>query len=99
MEENDNGKDEQEGDRVTDKHMAYRIETVQKKLNHPNPLTRGVQPRPQPTRMPLRQFEARGWQPYFARYGQRRWRRRRRSRAPGSRSESRLRWSPLPDAR
>src|ERR1700704_6121828 len=99
VEENDDGQDEQEGDRVTDKHMAYRIETMQKKLKHPNPLTRSSRLRPQPSRMPLRQFEARGWQPYFAHYGQRRWRRRRTEGAPDCRSESKPRWWPQPAAR
>src|ERR1700760_2820784 len=98
MEENDDGQDEQEGDRVTDKHMAYRIETIQKKVEHSNPLTRSPRLRPQPSKMPLRQFEARGWRPYFAHYGQRRWRRRPSSAVPDSRSESRPRSSPRPGA-
>jgi hypothetical protein len=40
MEENDDGKHEQKGDDVTDKTMAQRIETMQKKLGHPIPLNR-----------------------------------------------------------
>src|SRR5262249_31192869 len=99
VEEHDDRQNEQKGDRVADKHMAYRIETMQKKLNHPNPLTRSLKLRPQPSRMPLRQFEARGWQPYFVQYGQQRWRRRRTKAAPDSRTESRPRWSPPPAAR
>src|SRR5215470_20032408 len=99
MEENDDGENEQEGDRVTDKHMAYRIETMHKKVEHSNPLMRSTRPRPQPSKMPLRQFEARGWQPYFERYGQRRWHRRRMQVVPDSRTESRPRWSLPPGAR
>src|SRR5674476_1473206 len=99
MEENDNGKHEQEGDDVTDEAMAQRIETMQKKLGHPIPLNQSRKPCPQPSRMPLRQFEARGWQLYFARYGQRQWRRPRTSGARGCRSESSPRSSPRRGAR
>src|ERR1700687_5684225 len=75
VEENDDRQHEQEGDDVADEPMAQRIETMQKKLGHPIPLNQSRRPCPQPSRMPLRQFEARGWQLYFARYGQRRWHR------------------------
>ena len=88
VEENDDRQNEQKGDNVTDEPMAQRIETMQKKLGHPIPLKQSRRPCPQPSRMPLRQFEARGWQLYFARYGQRRWRRRRTSEARDYRSES-----------
>src|ERR1700682_5881191 len=90
MEEDDNRQDEQKGDRVTDEHMTQRIETMQEKLGHPIPLKQSRKPCPQRSRMPLRQFEARGWQLYFVRYGQRRWHRPRTSMAPNCRSESRL---------
>src|SRR5476651_1058527 len=99
MEEDDDGEHKQEGDDVTDEAMAQRIETMQKKLRHPIPLTQSRKPCPQPSRMPLRQFEARGWRPYFARYGQRRWRHRPTSEAPDCRTESRPRWSLRPAAR
>src|SRR5215470_12522764 len=99
MEENDDGENEQEGDRVTDKHMAYRIETMHKKVEHSNPLMRSTRPRPQPSKMPLRQFEARGWQPYFERYGQRRWRRQPMPSAPYCWCESSSRWCSRPAAR
>src|ERR1700724_3887812 len=93
LEENDDRQHEQEGDDVADEPMAQRIETMQKKLGHPIPLNQSRKPCPQSTRMPLRQFEARGWQLYFARYGQWRWHRPQRSMAPGSRSgSSRSRW-------
>src|SRR5258707_8833770 len=75
VEENDNRQHEQEGDDVPNEPMAQRIETMQKKLGHPIPLNQSRRPCPQPSRMPLRQFEAIGWQLYFARYGQRRWHR------------------------
>src|SRR5664279_6658631 len=88
VEEDDEGEDEQKGDHVTDEPMAQRTETMQKKLGHPIPLNQSRKPCPQPSRMPLRQFEARGWQLYFARYGQRRWHRPRRSTAPDCRSVS-----------
>src|SRR6201995_3503208 len=99
VEEHDDGQDEQEGDRITDESMAQRIETMMKNLGHPISLSQSRRPRPQPTRMPLRQFEARGRPPYFAHYGQRRWRRRPTSTAPDCRSESRPRWWPQPAAR
>src|SRR3984885_12355758 len=98
MEEDHDREHEQEGDDVTDEPVAQRIETMQKKLGHPIPLSQSRKPCPQPSRMPLRQFEARGWQLYFARYGQRRWRRRRRSLGPDFRSGSRPRWSLRPAA-
>src|SRR5476651_2077648 len=88
MEEDDDGEHKQEGDDVTDEPMAQRIETMQKKLGHPIPLKQSRKPCPQPSRMPLRQFEARGWRLYFARYGQRRWRRRRTSKGQDCRSVS-----------
>src|ERR1700749_4845899 len=99
VEEHDDGQDEQEGDRITDESMAQRTETMMKNLGHPISLSQSRRPRPQPTRMPLRQFEATGRQPYFAHYGQRRWRHRRRSTAPDFQSGSRPRWSPPPAAR
>src|SRR6267142_4884873 len=88
VEENDNRQHEQEGDDVTNEPMAQRIETMQKKFGHPIPLNQSRRPCPQPSRMPLRQFEARGWQLYFARYGQRQWRHRRTSMVRGCRSGS-----------
>src|ERR1700753_1166943 len=96
MEENDDGQDEQEGDGITDEPMAQRIETMQKKLRHLVPLTQSQWLCPQPSRMPLRQFEARGWRLYFARYGQRRWHRQRNPAAPNFRTGSRRSWSPRP---
>src|SRR6202042_966350 len=98
MEENHDREHEQEGDDVTDEPVAQRIETMQKKLGHPIPLSQSRKPCPQPSRMPLRQFEARGWRLYFARYGQRRWRRLRSSKAPDCRSKSRPQASPRPAA-
>src|SRR5712692_6048574 len=88
MEENNDGEHEQEGDDVTDEPMAQRIETMQKKLGHSIPLDQSRKPCPQPSRMPLRQFEAIGWQLYFARYGQRQWRHQRTSMVRGCRSGS-----------
>src|SRR6202521_4288134 len=88
VEENDDRQHEQEGDDVTDEAMAQRIETMQKKLGHPIPLNQSRKPCPPRSRMPLRQFEARGWQLYFARYGQRQWHRRRRPMTPDCPSES-----------
>src|SRR5260370_41788910 len=88
VEKNDDRKHEQEGDDVADEPMAQRIETMQKKLGHPIPLNQSRRPCPQPTRMPLRQFEARGWQLYFALYGQRQSHRPPRSGVPGSQTES-----------
>src|ERR1700760_2325604 len=99
VEEHDDGQDEQEGDRITDESMAQRIETMMENFGHSVSLSQSRRPLPQPTRMPLRQFEARGRPPYFAHYGQRRWRHRPRSKAPDFRSESRLRLSPPPAAR
>src|ERR1700736_450683 len=99
VEENDDRKHEQEGDDVADEPMAQRIETMQKKLGHPIPLNQSLRPCPQPSRMPLRQFEARGWQLYFAPYGQRRWRRPPTSVAPDCRGVSRRPSSPRPAAR
>src|SRR5689334_8901084 len=99
VKEDDDGQDEQEGDRVTDEPMAQRIETVMKNLGHPISLNQSRRPRPQPTRMPLRQFEARGRRPYFAHYGQWQWRRRPRSKVPGSRCEPTPRWWLPPAAR
>src|ERR1700692_1241481 len=98
VEENDDCQHEQEGDDVADEPMAQHIETMQKKLGHPIPLNQSRRPCPQPSRMPLRQFEARGWQLYFARYGQPRWRRPRRSKAQDYRSGSRPRSSLRPAA-
>src|ERR1700676_5796800 len=89
VEENDDRQHEQEGDDVADEPMAQHIETMQKKLGHPIPLNQSRRPCPQPSRMPLRQFEARGWQLYFARYGQWRWRRPPTSMTPDCRSGSR----------
>src|ERR1700761_6447652 len=91
VEEDDDRKDEQEGNSVADDDVAYVIETMQKKLRHPVPLTQGQKAPPRPSRMPLRQFEAIGWRPYFARYGQRRWRHRQTQAAAGFRSASRHR--------
>src|SRR5881394_3679108 len=71
VEEHDDRQDEQEGNDVTDESMAQRIETMQKKLGHSIPLDASQWLRPQPSRMPLRQFEAIGRQLYFAHYGQR----------------------------
>src|ERR1700761_6331037 len=99
MEEHDDGQDEQEGDSVADEPMAQRIETMVENFRHSIPLSQSRRPLPQPTRMPLRQFEARGRPPYFAHYGQRQWRRRPRSKGPDCRSESRFRWWPPPAAR
>src|SRR5712672_4371660 len=99
VEENDDRKHEQEGDDVADEPMAQCIETMQKKLGHPIPLNQSRRPCPQPSRMPLRQFEARGWQLYFARYGQRQWRRQRTSMVRGCRSGSSPRASLRQDAR
>src|ERR1700724_1737620 len=93
MEENNDREHKQEGDDVTDEPMAQRIETMQKKLGHPISLQQSRRPCPQPTRMPLRQFEARGWQLYFARYGQRRWHRPRTPMAPDCRNVSSHSWS------
>src|SRR6267143_1075870 len=98
VEENDNRQHEQEGDDVTNEPMAQRIETMQKKFGHPIPLNQSRRPCPQPSRMPLRQFEARGWQLYIARYGQRRWRRPPTSMARDCRSVSRRPSSPRPAA-
>src|SRR6266853_7039573 len=88
VEENDNRQHEQEGDDVTDEPMAQRIETMQKKLRHPIPLDQGQRPCPQPSRMPLRQFEAIGRQLYFSRYGQWKSRRPPTSKAPDFRCGS-----------
>src|ERR1700730_2530545 len=90
MEENHDRQHEQKGNDVPDEPMAQRIETMQEKLGHPIPLNQSRKPCPQRSKMPLRQFEAIGWQLYFARYGQRRWHRPRTSMAPNCRSESRL---------
>src|SRR5436309_9622968 len=79
MEENDDRQHEKKGDDVADEAMAQRTETVQKKIGHSLPLTQGRRPCPQPSRMPLRQFEARGRQLYFSHYGQRRLHHRLRS--------------------
>src|ERR1700744_1083039 len=92
MEEHDDGQDEQEGNRVTNEAMAQRIETMMENLRHSIPLSQSRRPLPQPTRMPLRQFVARGLRPYFAHYGQRRLHRPPTSRAPDCRTESRRRW-------
>src|SRR3977135_2711224 len=99
VEENDDCQHEQEGDDVADEPMAQHIETMQKKLGHPIPLNQGRRPCPQPTRMPLRQFEARGGQPDLAHYGQRQWRRPPRSMARGFPSESSRSAWPRPAAR
>ncbi len=71
MKENDDGQDEQEGNDVAEEPMAQRIETMKKKFGHPISLDKSQRLRPQPSRLPLRQFEAIGRQLYFARYGQR----------------------------
>src|SRR6202171_483856 len=99
VEENDDRKHEQEGDDVADEPMAQRIETMQKKLGHPIPLNQSRRPCPQPSRMPLRQFEARGWQLYFARPGQGQWHRPPTSMARDCRSVSKPRSPPRPAAR
>src|SRR6202051_1939675 len=88
VEENDDRQNEKEGDNVADEPMAQHIETMQKKLGHPIPLNQSRRPCPQPSRMPLRQFEARGWQLYFARYGQRQWRHQRPAMGRGCRRGS-----------
>src|ERR1700694_3572005 len=99
VKENDDRQHEQEGDDVADEPMAQHIETMQKKLGHPIPLNQSRRPCPQPSRMPVRQFEARGWQLYFARYGLRRWHRPRTSTARDCRSVSKPRSWPRPAAR
>src|SRR5262245_37376548 len=99
MEEHDDREHEQEGDDVADEPMAQRIETIQKKVRHPVPLDEGRRPLPQSSRMPLRQFEAIGRQPYFSQYGQWKSRRPPRSAAPDSRCESSRSASPRPSAR
>src|SRR3979409_1629682 len=99
VEENDDRKHEQEGDDVADEPMAQRAETMQKKLGHPIPLNQCRRPCPQRSRMPLRQFEAREWQLYFARYGQRRWARPPTSMAPECRRVSRRPQAPRPARR
>src|SRR3954449_663011 len=99
VEENDDRQDEQEGNDVTDESMAQRIETMQKKLSHSIPLDASRWLRPQPSRMPLRQFEAIGRQLYFAHYGQRKSHRPLRSGLPGSRRESSRSWWPRPGER
>src|SRR6266404_8954408 len=65
MEENDNRQHEQEGNDVANKAVAQRIETMKKKLGHPIPLEQSREAAPLPSKMRLRQFEARGWQLYF----------------------------------
>src|ERR1700759_33090 len=93
MEEHDDRPHEQKGNEVTDEPMAQRIETMQKNVGHRIPLTQGQRPCPQPSRMPLRQFEARGWQLYFSQHGQRQSRRPRMSAEPDSRTApSRSAW-------
>src|SRR6266481_1347144 len=82
MEENDNRQHEQEGNDVANKAVAQRIETMKKKLGHPIPPYAEPQARPLRSKIGLRQFEARGWQPCFALDGQRRWH---RPRTPGLR--------------
>src|SRR3954452_18577838 len=99
VEENHNRQHEQEGNDVADKAMAQRIETVQKNVSHSVTLTQGRWPCPQPSRMPLRQFEARGWQLYFSHYGQRQLHRRRMSAAPDFRILSSHSSWPRPAAR
>src|SRR3954467_14894361 len=95
MEENDDRQDEQEGNDVTDEPMTQRIETMKKKLRHSIPLDASRWLRPQPSRMPLRQFEAIGRQLYFSHYGQRKSHHPLSSKAPGSRSgPSRSWWLP-----
>src|SRR4030081_1318002 len=99
MEEDDDREYKQKGNDVTNKPMAQRIETMQKKLGHWIPLSQSRKPCPPSSRMPLRLFEARGWRPYFARYGQRQWHRRRSPTAQDCRSgPSRSSW-PRPAAR
>src|ERR1700743_1998262 len=98
MEEHDDGQDEQEGNHITDEPMAQRIETTMKNLGHSISLNQSPRLLPQPSRMPLRQFEARGRRPYFERYGQQLWRHPPRSKAPDCRSESRHSWAPPPAA-
>src|SRR4051794_10685731 len=85
VEEDDDGEHEQEGDDIADKAMAQRVETIHKNVRHSVTLTQGRWPCPQPSRMPLRQFEARGWQLYFSHYGQQQSHRRRMSAARGFR--------------
>src|ERR1700704_1916443 len=75
MEENDNRQHEQEGNDVANKAMAQRIETMKKKLGHPIPRKQSRRPCPLRSKIGLRQFEARGWQPFFAPFYQRRWHR------------------------
>src|SRR5712692_3409348 len=99
MEENNDGEHKQEENDVADKAMAQRIETVKKKLGHPIPLTQGRRPCQRCSKMGLRQFEARGWQPNAAPCGQRRWHRPRTSAAPDCRNvPSRSSW-PRPAVR
>src|SRR5712664_2517360 len=99
MEENDDREHEQEGNDVADEAVAQRIETMKKKLGHPIPLEQSREAAPLPSKMRLRQFEARGWQLYFALCDQRRWRRRRTSMAPDFRNGPRRPSSPRPAAR
>src|SRR3954447_1398619 len=80
MKEYDDRQHEQKGDEVANEAMAQGTETVQKKIGHSLPLAQDRRPCPQPSRMPLRQFEARGRQLYFSHYGQRRLHHRLRSR-------------------
>src|SRR6266853_3519119 len=88
VEENDDGQNEQKRNDVTDESMTQRIETMQKKLGHSIPLDANPRLRPQPSRMPLRQFEAIGRQLYFAHYGQRKSRHPPTSKARDFQSES-----------
>src|ERR1043165_4021423 len=99
VEENNDREHKQERDDVADKSMAQRIETVNKSVSHSATLTQGRRPCPQPSRMPLRQFEARGWQLYFSHYGQQQLHRRPRSAARDSRTLSSRSWWPRPAAR
>src|SRR2546423_15439007 len=99
VKENDDREHEQERDDVADEPMAQRIESMYKKLGHPIPLNPTRRLYPQPSRLPLRQFEARGWQHYIALYGQQRWRHQRRSTGRGCLSGSSPPSSPPPVAR
>src|SRR3954467_14369423 len=99
VEENDDREHKQERDDVADKSMAQRIETVNKSVSHSATLTQGRRPCPQPSRMPLRQFEARGWQLYFSHYGQRQSRRPRSSMARGFPNAPSRSWWLRPAAR
>src|SRR5262249_22686826 len=97
VEEHHDRQDEQKRDHIADQGMTEALDTMHQKIDH-SVLARERIP-PYSPKMRLRQFEARGWRPNIARYGQRPARHRRSPGPSRYRSAAPLQQLPRPGVR